>query len=49
MSLGLQPTLRFTRHYLEMLAAMFLGMGVLGAPALLACRPSKLPVCARRR
>jgi hypothetical protein len=36
MSLSLQPTLRFTRHYVEMLVAMFVGMGVLGAPALLA-------------
>jgi hypothetical protein len=29
-------TRHFIRHYLEMLAAMFLGMGVLFAPALLA-------------
>jgi hypothetical protein len=36
MSLSLQPTLRFTRHYVEMVVAMFVGMGVLGGPALLA-------------
>jgi len=29
-------TRHFIRHYLEMLAAMFLGMGVLGMPALMA-------------
>ena len=31
-----KPTRHFIRHYLEMVAAMFLGMGVLFAPALLA-------------
>ena len=36
MSLSLQPTLRFTRHFVEMVVAMFLGMVVLGGPALLA-------------
>jgi hypothetical protein len=30
------PTRHFVRHYLEMLAAMFLGMVVLGIPALVA-------------
>ncbi len=33
----MNPSVRhFTRHYLEMVVAMFLGMFVLGAPALLA-------------
>jgi hypothetical protein len=36
LSLSLQPTLRFTRHYAEMVVAMFAGMGVLGSAALLA-------------
>jgi hypothetical protein len=30
------PTGHFIRHYLEMVAAMFLGMAVLGTPAMLA-------------
>ena len=30
------PTGHFVRHYLEMLVAMFLGMLVLGEPAMLA-------------
>jgi hypothetical protein len=31
-----RPTRRFVRHYVEMVVAMFLGMVVLGAPAMLA-------------
>ena len=34
------PNRHFVRHYLEMVAAMFLGMALLGLPAVAALAPS---------